>query len=224
MRVLVIEDYEPLRRSLVRGLTEAGFAVDSTGDGREGAWYAEGAYDAIVLDLMLPGRDGLSILRALRAAGSNTPVLILTARGGLDDRVTGLDDGADDYLVKPFAFEELLARVRALVRRKHGVGASLVTVGRLHVDLRSRAVRVGEDDVPLTAREFAVLEALTMRHGQVVSRTEISEHVYGFDSEPDSNAIDVHVAQLRRKLNEAGAGGCIRTRRGMGYVLDETDP
>ena len=225
MKLLVIEDYAPLRQSLVQGLSEAGFAVDATGEGDEGLWYArDGGYDVIVLDLMLPGRDGLSILRQLRSEGNRSPVLILTARDTVADRVTGLDTGADDYLVKPFAFEELLARVHALLRRKYDVGVNEVRVGGLCIDLRGRRVTWDGKALDVTAREFAVLEVMALRVGEVVSRTEISEHVYGFDAEPDSNAIDVYVAQLRRKIERSGRQRVIHTRRGMGYVLQEPLP
>lgn len=221
MRLLVIEDYEPLRQALVQGLTEAGFAVDATGDGREGLWYANDAtYDAIVLDLMLPGMDGLSLLRKIRADGKTTPVLILTAKDRVDDRVAGLNQGADDYLVKPFAFEELLARVRALVCRKYDLATTVVTIGDLAIDLKAKEVKWQGQTITLTAREFGVLEVLVLRCGQVVTRTEISEHLYGFDSEPDNNAIDVHVAQLRRKLEAPECPKLIHTRRGMGYLLN----
>ncbi len=221
MRVLVIEDYEPLRRSLARGLSESGFAVDATGDGKEGLWFArDEAYDAVVLDLMLPGMDGLSILRRLRDEGKTCPVLILTARDGVPDRVHGLNAGADDYLVKPFAFEELLARVNALVRRKYEVHANHVCVGGLTIDLNARTASRPDGEVALTATEFGILQLLALQPGRVVSRTEITEHLYGFDGEPNSNAIDVHIAQLRRKLEADGDHPrCIHTRRGMGYIL-----
>ncbi len=222
MRLLVIEDYTPLRTSLVQGLTEADFAVDATGDGNEGLWYARGGeYDAIVLDLMLPGRDGLSILQQIRAEGSRVPVLILTAKDALQDRVTGLDTGADDYLLKPFAFEELLARLHALIRRRYDVATNQTTIADLCVDLKAKQVTRQGKPIVLTAKEFAVLEVLALRRGQVVSRTQISEHVYGFDAEPNSNAIDVHVAQLRRKLDLPGTPRLIHTRRGQGYILEE---
>ena len=224
MRLLVIEDYEPLRVSLVQGLTEAGFAVDATGDGREGLWYANGtAYDAIVLDLMLPGLDGMSLLRKIRQDGKTSPVLILTAKDRVDDRVAGLNQGADDYLVKPFAFEELLARVRALVRRKYDLATTVLSFGDVEIDLKAKEVRRGGETIMLTAREFGLLEVLALRRGQVVSRTEIAEHLYGFDAEPDSNAIDVHIAQLRRKLEGPGRPRLIHTRRGLGYLLDDAN-
>ncbi|XAM00378.1 response regulator transcription factor [Phycisphaeraceae bacterium D3-23] len=220
MRLLVIEDYEPLRRSLVRGLGEAGFAVDATGDGKEGLWFAEDAcYDAVILDLMLPGMDGMTILQRMRDGGKTSPVLILTARDGVPDRVNGLNSGADDYLVKPFAFEELLARVNALVRRKYDVPVTQIEAGGLSIDLNARTARWPEGEVALTAKEYGILEVLALHHGRVVSRTEITEHLYGFDAEPNSNSIDVHIAQLRRKIEARGKPRRVHTRRGMGYIL-----
>lgn len=228
MKLLVVEDYEPLRRSLTLGLTEAGFAVDATGDGREGLWFAKGGeYDVIVLDLMLPGMDGMSLLKDIRQGGQTSAVLILTAKSAIDDRVSGLNQGADDYLVKPFAFAELLARVHALVRRKHAVSSPVIAVGDLRIDLRAKEIRWehgGVGQISLTAREFGLIEFLGLHRGQVMSRTQIAQHLYGFDAEPDSNAIDVHVAQLRRKIETPGRPRLIHTRRGLGYVLDDTSP
>ncbi len=225
MKLLVIEDYAPLRQSLVQGLREADFTVDATGDSKEGLWYARDAtYDVIVLDLMLPGMDGLSILRRIRGEGNRTAVLILTAKDAVEDRVKGLDSGADDYLVKPFAFEELLARVHALIRRKYEVATNEVRIAGLCIDLRARRVTWEGQAIDLTAREFAVIEVLALRIGEVVSRTTISEHIYGFDTEPNSNTIDVHIAQLRRKIETPDRPRLIHTRRGMGYVLQEYAP
>lgn len=222
MRLLVVEDYAPLRQSLEQGLTEAGFAVDAASEGKEGLWFAQGTgYDAVILALMLPGLDGLSLLQRLRRAGNGCPVLILTAKGDLEDRLAGFGEGADDYLVKPFAFAELLARVHALVRGKHDVGLPAVEVGGLTVDPRSKRASWRGEAVDLTAREFSLLELLAMRRGEVLSRSEICEHIYEFDGEPNSNAIDVRIAQLRRKLDAAGAPPLIQTRRGQGYVLEE---
>ncbi|HUS92351.1 MAG TPA: response regulator transcription factor [Phycisphaerae bacterium] len=224
MKVLLIEDYAPLRKSVAKGLGEAGFAVDATGDGDEGLWFARtGDYDGIVLDLMLPKVDGLTILRTLRAEGRQAPVLILTAKDTVPDRVRGLDLGADDYLVKPFAFEELLARVRALVRRKYETRCPVVRVGDLTMDTAARTVRRGEGPIDLTPREYALLELLAARAGEVVTRTEIAEHVYAFDAEPDSNVIDVYVGHLRKRLEEGGRPRLIHTRRGVGYVLRGPD-
>ncbi|MBL7139980.1 MAG: response regulator transcription factor [Planctomycetes bacterium] len=222
MKVLVVEDYEPVRTSVAQGLREAGFAVDATGDGREGLWFAQtGEYDAVILDLMLPGTDGLAILKRLRDKENAVPVLILTARDTVRDRVRGLDLGADDYLVKPFAFEELLARVRALVRRKYETPSATIRVGDLEIDAGARTVRLAGRAVTLTGREYAVLEFLALRAGRVVSRTELWEHVYDFNAEPNSNVIDVYVARLRRRLARRGRPPLIRTRRGFGYVLGE---
>ncbi len=220
MRVLLIEDYPPLQKALARGLREEGFAVDATGDGNEGLWYATGNdYDVIVLDLMLPGLDGLSLLRKLRAAGKQTHVLILTARDTLADRVKGLDLGADDYLVKPFAFEELLARVRALVRRKYQGKNPCIEIDALRIDTAARRVFVGDQEVRLTAREYALLEYLARRSGQTVSRSEIWEHVYDFQSSASSNVVDVYIGYLRKKLHRDERSVLIRTVRGMGYML-----
>jgi len=222
MKVLLVEDYVPLRKSVARGLQEAGFAVDATGDGEEGLWYARsGDYDVIVLDLMLPKVDGLTILRRLREREDPVPVLILTARDTVPDRVRGLDLGADDYLVKPFAFEEFLARVRALVRRKYETRSPSVQVGDLTVDTSRRTARRGGRTIELTPREYALLELLALRAGQVVSRTEIWEHLYDFAAEPGSNVIDVYIGHLRKRLEAGGRPRLIHTRRGLGYVLDE---
>ena len=224
MRLLLVEDYPPLRRSIAKGLREAGYAVDATGDGEEGLWYASsGEHDVIVLDLMLPKVDGLTILRRLREKGSPAHVLILTAKDTVDDRVRGLELGADDYLVKPFAFDELLARVRALVRRKYEAKSPVIAVGDLEMDTRARAVRRGGRAIGLTAREYALLEFLALRAGQVVTRTDIWEHVYDFAAEPNSNVIDVYVARLRKKLELDGRPPLIHTRRGIGYVLGGPD-
>ena len=222
MRILVIEDYDPLRKSLAKGLQEAGFAVDATGDGEEGLWYAmDEAYDVIILDLMLPKMDGLSILKKLRARGRQNHVLILTAKDTVDDRVAGLNTGADDYLVKPFAFEELLARVNALVRRQYAVKSPEIRVGDVQIDTGTKSVRRGGEAVELTGREYSLLEFLALRSGQLVTRTEIWEHLYDFNDEPNSNVIDVHVGHLRKKLEKNGWSRLIHTRRGMGYMLTE---
>lgn len=222
MRVLVVEDYAPLRKSLSRGLRDAGFTVDVTGDGEEGLWYAETHdYDAIILDLMLPGMDGLTVLRRLREAGRGSHVLILTAKSSVEDRVQGLNLGADDYLAKPFAFEELLARVQALVRRRYGAKDPVVRVGDLEIDTSARTACRGGRPVALTAREYALLEFLALRAGEVVSRTDIWEHLYDDNADAHSNVVDVYVGYLRRKLEDGGRTRLIHTRRGQGYVLEE---
>ncbi|HEX40733.1 MAG TPA: response regulator transcription factor [Phycisphaerales bacterium] len=220
MRVLLVEDYRPLRQSLSQGLREAGFALDVTGDGTEGLWYAEGnPYDAIVLDLMLPGVDGLEILRRIRGKGIQSPVLILTAKDTVADRVTGLDAGADDYLVKPFAFEELLARIRALVRRRYDEKRPGIEVGDLRIDPAARRVHRGDTEIELTRREYALLEYLAMRAGQVVPREDIWEHIYEFNSVTTSNVVDVYIGYLRRKIEGPGLTPLIHTIRGQGYMV-----
>lgn len=222
MRLLVAEDYTPLRTSLVQGLEEAGFAVDATGDGDEALWYAESnEYDVIVLDLMLPGRDGLAILEHLRKEHNPAHVLVLTAKDTVADRVRGLEQGADDYMVKPFAFAELLARIHSLVRRRYDAKSPVIRVGDLRIDTRTRAVHCGDYRFDLTAREYLLLEYLALRLNQVVTRIEIWEHLYDFNAEPNSNVIDVHIGKLRRKLEEGGRQRLIHTRRGLGYELTE---
>lgn len=220
MRLLLVEDYPPVQKSVVRGLREAGFAVDVTGDGPEALWYAEShEYDVIVLDLMLPGLDGLSIVRRLRAEGRQTHVLIITAKDAVADRVAGLNAGADDYLVKPFEFEELLARVQALVRRSYQRKNPIIEIGPLRIDTAAQRVERGEDEIRLTAREYALLEYLALRAGEVVSRTDIWEHVYDFHSDATSNVVDVYIGHLRRKIDRQGEPSLIEAVRGRGYVL-----
>ena len=220
MRLLIVEDYRPLQQSLTKGLREAGFAVDTTGNGEEGLWYAMGNdYDVIILDLMLPGMDGLKILKKLRAKGRQSHVLILTAKDTLQDRVSGLDLGADDYLVKPFAFEELLARIRALLRRGYRQKNPRIKVKDLRIDLTTQRVWRGREELELTPREYALLEYLAMRAGQTVSRTDVWEHVYEFNSSASSNVVDVYIGYLRKKIERPGKPSLIRTVRGRGYIL-----
>lgn len=220
MRVLVIEDYLPLKQALEKGLREAGYAVDTTGDGQEGYWYASSnEYDVIILDLMLPGMDGLTILKRLRDEGQSSHILILTAKDALDNRVKGLDLGADDYLVKPFAFEELLARVRALIRREYRTKQSAIVIEDLIIDPTRQHVSRADKDVPLTAREYALLEYLALRAGEVVSRSDIWDHIYEFNSSASSNVVDVYIGYLRKKIDTVGLSPLIHTIRGRGYVL-----
>ena len=217
MRLLLVEDEPDLRRALARSLAERQFVVDTAADGEEGLFHAlEGAYDAIVLDVMLPRRDGWDVLATLRQAGRHTPVLLLTARDEVGDRVRGLNAGADDYLPKPFALEELEARLRALIRRADGQPAPVIDVGAIRVDLAAHRVFRDGVEVPLTARECGILELLVRRRGRVVSRTQIAGAVFDNDDDLTSNTIDVHVGALRRKLGDA----LIQTRRGLGYLID----
>ncbi len=221
MKLLLIEDSRRLRQSLAEGLRKSGYAVDLAADGEEGLWRAEGGgYEVIVLDLMLPKLDGLSLLRRLRAAGDPTHVLILTARDTVEDRVRGLEAGADDYLIKPFALSELLARIQALVRRASGVKSPLIQVGGLSIDTTARRVSREGITIDLTAREYALLELLVMRRGQLVTRAQIEHHIYDERVEPSSNVVEAAVYALRRKLERPG-NLLIRTRRGQGYIIEE---
>lgn len=220
MRILIVEDYKPLQKSLQQGLSEAGFAVDITGDGQEGLWYAmSNEYDVIILDIMLPNLDGLSILKKLRAAEKQTHILMLTAKDTLSDKIEGLDYGADDYLVKPFAFEELLARIRALLRRSYQQKNPDIVIEELKIELTTKKVFRDDQLIHLTPREYALLEYLAMRTGQIVSRTDIWEHVYEFNSSATSNVVDVYVGYLRKKLDIKGKPNLIQTIRGQGYIL-----
>ncbi len=215
MRVLIVEDSKILQRTVAAALRKAGYAVDATGDGEEGLWFAQQhAYDVIVLDLMLPGLDGLSILQRLRRQGQTTQILVLTARDTVEDRVRGLRTGADDYLIKPFALDELLARVQALCRRHYRKKSPRLSVGDLEIDPATRTACRGGRAIELTAREYRLLEYLATRAGEVVPRADIWAHVYDELTEPMSNAVDSAICILRKKLP-----GLIQTRRGLGYVL-----
>jgi two-component system, OmpR family, response regulator len=217
MRLLVVEDDVDLVRALRKALDEEHFAVDVALDGDDALYQmTEISYDAIILDLMLPRRDGWSLLHALRQAGKRTPVLILTARDAIEERVRGLDLGADDYLLKPFALTELMARVRALIRRASADPSPTVVLGDVRIDTAARRVSRGEEVIELTPREYAVLELLARRRGTLVTRTMIWEHIYDDAEQLLSNAIDVHISALRRKLGQ----NLIVTRRGQGYIID----
>ncbi len=219
MRLLVVEDDARLADVLMRGLREAGYAVDSVHDGKSALYQLTiNNYDAVILDVMIPPPDGLEVCRQMRTAGLSTPVLMLTARDALDDRVHGLDAGADDYLVKPFAFEELLARIRALMRRVPVVTAPTLHVGDLTIDTASHRVFREEDEIVLTSKEYALLEYMARNVGRVISREEIAEHVWDENFDPFSNIIEVYVNRLRRKIDRAEPYHIV-TRRNEGYML-----
>ncbi len=222
MKLLLIEDSDRLRETLERGLRKAGYAVDTARDGREGLTLAmERAYDLIVLDLMLPEISGLAVLKTLREAGKGAHVLILSAKDMVEDRVQGLRLGADDYLVKPFAFDELCARLEALVRRSYQVKNPTIRLGGLEVDTVSRRAWYGEREVKLTPREYRILEILVLRAGQIVGRRDLREEdATEPEADPASNVVDVLVFSIRRKLQELGAPSLIQTRRGQGYIIE----
>jgi DNA-binding response OmpR family regulator len=222
MRVLLVEDSPRLQKSVGKALRKSGYTVDISGDGEDGLWLAEtNDYDAIILDIMLPKLDGLTLLRRLRKQGRQTGVLLLTAKDTVEDRVGGLQMGADDYLVKPFALDELLARVQVLCRRQYGHATNCLTVGDLEIDLNARTAARDGQPLELTAREFMLLEYLAQRQGQIVSRSEIETHIYNDGAELMSNAVDSAVCVLRRKLALPGRPPLIHTKRGMGYVLNQ---
>lgn len=222
MRVLIVEDESALAAQLASALRSAGFAVDAAKDGEEGLYFGEEFdYDAAVIDLGLPRLDGMSLIRKLRGAERNMPVLILTARGNWQDKVKGLEAGADDYLTKPFQMEELLARLNALIRRAAGYSSPVLEHGDLKLDTAKKEVRVGSDAVELTAYEYKVLEYLMLNPDRVVSKTELTDHLYEQDFDRDSNVIEVFVGRLRKKLDPVNP---IRTVRGQGYrFLSESD-
>jgi heavy metal response regulator len=224
MRILVIEDEPGIAQFVKQGLSEAGYAVDVVYNGRKGLDYALAAdYDAVVLDIMLPQMDGLQLLRTLRALGRKMPVLLLTARDAVDERVRGLDAGADDYLIKPFAFAELLARLRALLRRPPLQTETVVRVADLALDTARHEVRRAGRLIDLSPREFALLEYLMRHPQQVLTRTQISEHVWNFDFYSETNVVDVYIGYLRRKIDRGFQPPLIHTVRGVGYRLSVED-
>jgi len=221
MRFLVVEDERRITAFIKRGLEEERYAVDVAYDGEEALdWTAVVDYDLIVLDVLLPKKDGIEVCRKLRAQGNKVPILMLTARDAIEDRVQGLDSGADDYLVKPFAFQELLARIRALLRRSGEIKTARLQVGDLVLDtLTHRATRGGQV-IELTAREYALLEFLMRHPGQVLSRTQIAEHVWNYDFFTTSNVVDVYIRYLRRKIDRDFDVKLIQTVRGVGYKIE----
>jgi two-component system, OmpR family, response regulator len=225
MRILVVEDEPAIAEFVERGLRAAGYTVDCAADGDEAERRASaGQYDLVLLDILLPGKDGLEVLAAIRKRDRQTPVILLTALGEIEDRVRGLDRGATDYVVKPFSMEELLARVRAHLRRPHQQTADVLEVGDVHMDLGTRRVERGGEEVKLTAREFELLAYLMRHPGQVLSREQILNAVWGFDHEPGTNVLEVYVSYLRTKLRRNGSEAPIETVRGAGYrLLDSGD-
>jgi two-component system OmpR family response regulator len=225
MRILVIEDDSSVLDYIGKGLRESGFTVDQSADGKDGLFKASAEkYDALVIDRMLPGVDGLTIVRTLRGADNNTPALILSALGEVDDRVKGLRAGGDDYLVKPFAFAELLARIEALLRRKESAGpVTRLRVADLEMDLLSHKVTRAGKSLNLQPREFRLLEYLMKHTGQVVTRTMLLENVWDYHFDPQTNVIDVHISRLRQKLDKEFERPLLKTVRGAGYMLEEPE-
>lgn len=222
MRILLIEDHRRLAEAIAAGLDKEGFGIDAFGTAEDGEAAARTAtYDAIILDLGLPDRDGLGLLKSLRAAGNPTPVLILTARDAVEDRVCGLDAGADDYLLKPFAMKELAARLRALLRRPEGVLGTVLKVGNVELDSIGRTVTINGLPKPMPRRELDVLELLMRRAGQVVTRAALEDKVYGLSDMVLPNALEAAVSRLRRRLPQAESGVLIHVMRGVGYLLTE---
>ncbi len=222
MRILMAEDQKDLNRIITKRLSAEGYSVDSCFDGEEALSYIEMAeYDGIILDIMMPKRDGLSVLHSLRKKGIGTPVLFLTARDAVEDRVLGLDSGADDYLVKPFAFDELIARIRAMTRKSAGNSSNIFSVADLVMDTASHTVTRGGKEIALSAKEFSLLEYLLRNKGHVLSRTMIENNLWNFDYSGGTNAVDVYIRYLRKKVDDGFEPKLIHTVRGCGYVLKE---
>ena len=220
MRLLVVEDEKKVASFIKKGLQEEGYAVDLASDGKTGLTMGlDGVHDLIILDINLPRMDGLSVLQELRKRKVTTPVLLLTVRAAIEDKVIGLDTGADDYLTKPFAFQELLARVRALLRRRADAESPLLQVADLTLDPATRLVSRGNQEIELTAKEFALLSYFMRNPGRVLTRTMIAEHVWDYDFDPMTNVIDVYVNYLRKKIEAGGEPKLIHTVRGVGYVM-----
>ncbi len=222
-RILIVEDEEPIAGFIRQGLMEAGFVVDIAGDGLRGFELAKSEpYNILILDIMLPGIDGLELLRRLRSTGMNTHVLILSAKGSVSDRVTGLQLGADDYLTKPFAFAELLARIQSLLRRDRGAQEPLsLVVSDLILDLLNRKAFRGGEEIDLQPQEYSLLKYLMVNRGRVVTRTQILQHVWGYNFHPSTNLVEVHVCRLREKIERSDKPKLLRTIRGAGYMLND---
>jgi len=224
MRLLLVEDDPRIARFVTKGLEEQSYAVDAVSNGNDAVYQVEiNDYDLVVLDVMIPGQDGFATCRAIRTLGKRMPILMLTARDAVDDRITGLDSGADDYLTKPFEFGELLARLRALLRRPNELRPARIAVGDLVLDTASQIAKRGSRSISLTAKEYALLEFLARNAGRVVGRSEIAEHVWDESFDPFSNLIEVYVNRLRRKLGDAAGKPLLQTRRGSGYILCAPD-
>jgi len=224
MKILVVEDERKIASFIKQGLTEQGFTVDLCSNGNDAYTLATTqSYDVIVMDIMLPGRDGLSILKAIRTRKQTVPVILLTARSAPNERVEGLNLGADDYLTKPFYMDELIARIQAVSRRASGEALSLVQVGDLVINLLTREVRRGKRALELTAREFNLLELLMRAPGRVFTRTQLLEKVWGYDFDPETNLVDVNIRRLRKKIDESEPVPLIETVRGVGYRIQKTD-
>jgi DNA-binding response OmpR family regulator len=220
MKILIVEDERRLAQLLKKGLEENAFVVDLASDGEEGLYLAETyPYDAVLLDIMLPEMDGLAILQSLRTRAIEVPVLLVTARGDVDDRIKGLNLGADDYIAKPFDLEELIARLRSVIRRSKGRPSPLIEIADLAIDTNARTVARGGTAIVLTAREYTLLEYLALNAGRVIGRTELIEHIYGTEFEWESNVIDVHISYLRTKIDKGFGTPLIHTVRGAGYLL-----
>lgn len=223
MRILIVEDEKNLQQLLKKRLTQSGYGVDAVADGLEAELYLEAApYDLVVLDWMLPGLDGISLLKRLRQKKQNMPVLLLTARDSIENRVEGLDAGADDYLVKPFAFDELLARIRVLMRRQTNIRFDTVAVADLTVNFSTRTVARGNKNIVLSSKEFSILEYLIRNQGIVLSREKIEQHIWNYDFESGSNVVNVYIRYLRKKIDDDFEQKLIHTVRGAGYVLQES--
>ncbi|MBI5056818.1 MAG: response regulator transcription factor [Nitrospirae bacterium] len=222
MRLLIVEDEKKLAGILKKGLEENGFVVELCFDGEEGLFMAETySYDAILLDIMLPKMDGLTVLKKIRAKQVAVPVLMITARGEVDDRIKGLNTGADDYIAKPFDFSELLARLKAVIRRSRSKPSSTIGIGDLEIDMNSMTVKRGNREIKLSSTEYKLLEYLALNTGKVISRTELTEHIYDSEFDLDSNVIDVYINYLRNKIDKGRGKQLIRTVRGAGYVLEK---